>query len=632
MDFTRAASFYDAPFPSEDLRKADGHIDLTKFPARDQALVIQQAAQLLESDARGFSSTAGVFMSTTAPLDATTLPDVFASTKDDASVFLLDVDAKKKIPVDVSFVFDGGPYGAVNELTILPYQGIPLRPSALHAAVVTSKVHDASGDALVPSSQMKSLLKGEAPTGVSAAAMGEMMTALDAVRGVIDAKDIVGVAVYRTDDPIAGMRAVVSSMLARPIPAPNAPLAPNEVFANFCVYSATIDMPSYQTGIPPYPAVGGEWTFDSHGPIFQRMETATIVVTLPQTPMPPSGFPTVVFSRTGAGGDRPLVDRGVQPATGQPATTPGTGPALELARAGFAGISIDGPLGGLRNPTNDPSQEDFLIFNISNPGAIRDNIRQSAAELALTAHILDALTIDANACPTLATASVKFDVGKLALMGHSMGATISPLTAALEPRFGAVVLSGCGGSFIENILYKQLPVVIRPFAELLIGYPPAGYHLSEGDPALSLVQWAAEAADPPPYGPLITQNVLMFQGIVDHYIMPPMANASTLSFGLDVAGPELDDQTPELTPYASVKSVLPLSGRRSIGLPAANNKGTVTQVVTQHTSDGIEDGHEIMFQTPGPKYQYRCFLASYAKGGAVTVPVSTDDDTLCPLP
>src|SRR5450755_2210064 len=158
--------------------------------------------------------------------------------------------------------------------------------------------------------------------------MGEMMTALDAVKGVIDSKDIVGVAVYRTDDPIAGMRAVVASMLARPIPVPNAPLAPNEVFSNFCVYSATIDMPSYQTGVPPYAAVGGEWTFDSQGPIFQRMETATIVVTLPQAPMPPSGFPTVVFSRTGAGGDRPLVDRGVQPATGQPAMTPGTGPAL----------------------------------------------------------------------------------------------------------------------------------------------------------------------------------------------------------------------------------------------------------------------------------------------------------------
>ena len=66
MDFTRATSFYDAPFPSEDLRKADGHVDLSKFPGQANALIIQQAVQLVSSDARGFSSTAGVFFSATA--------------------------------------------------------------------------------------------------------------------------------------------------------------------------------------------------------------------------------------------------------------------------------------------------------------------------------------------------------------------------------------------------------------------------------------------------------------------------------------------------------------------------------------------------------------------------------------
>jgi len=39
-----------------------------------------------------------------------------------------------------------------------------------------------------------------------------------------------------------------------------------------------------------------------------------------------------------------------------------------------------------------------------------------------------------------------------------------------------------------------------------------------------------------------------------------------------------------------------------------------------------------MFQEAGPKYQYRCFLASYASGGAVVVPPSMDSDDLCPLP
>jgi len=647
MDFTRSSTFYDAPFPSEDLRTADGHVDLANFPGQVGAPVVGQAVQLLTSDARGFSTTAGVFFSATASLDPTTLPNLAASTTAAASVYLVDADPtsptyQKKIPVDVSYDDDGGPYGGAHQITVLPYQGVPLRPLTRYAAVVTSAVRDAMGRPLVPSSQMTDLLAGHAPSGMPDAAETEYQGAIAALG---DTSDVVGLAVYRTDDPLAGMRAVLADVLARPIPQPNAPLQPNEVFDDFCVYSSTIDMPDYQDGIPPYAVTGGKWDFDAQGkPIFQENQTANVVVTLPRQPMPANGFPTVVFSRTGAGGDRPLVDRGVQPATGQPAITPGTGPALEFARAGFAGISIDGPLGGLRNPTGDPNQEDFLIFNISNPAAIRDNIRESAMELALTAHILDDLTVDASACPTLANASVKFDVTKLALMGHSMGATISPLTAAFEPRFGAVVLSGCGGSYIENVLYKEEPLLIRPLAEVLVGYPQIGRHLTEGDAVLSLIQWAAESSDPPVYGPLILNgsgaphDVLMFQGIVDHYILPPMANASTLSFGLDVGGTELDAQTPELADYTPIAPLLTLDGRSDIPLPAQGNvalggsgSGSVTAVVSQHLSDGIEDGHEIMFQEQGPKYQYRCFLASYAKGGPVVVPASQDSDALCPL-
>jgi hypothetical protein len=36
---------------------------------------------------------------------------------------------------------------------------------------------------------------------------------------------------------------------------------------------------------------------------------------------------------------------------GGAAVTPGTGPALYFAREGFAGLEVDGPLGGLRNTT-----------------------------------------------------------------------------------------------------------------------------------------------------------------------------------------------------------------------------------------------------------------------------------------
>jgi hypothetical protein len=44
-------------------------------------------------------------------------------------------------------------------------------------------------------------------------------------------------------------------------------------------------------------------------------------------------------------------------------------------------------------------------------------------------------------------------------------------------------------------------------------------------------------------------------------------------------------------------------------------------VVTQNPGDGIEDGHEVVFQTAGPKHQYSCFLKGLIEGVPV-VPVT----------
>ena len=92
--------------------------------------------------------------------------------------------------------------------------------------------------------------------------------------------------------------------------------------------------------------------------------------------------------------------------------------------------------------------EQFLVFNFGNPAALRDNVRQSAAELALLAHIVEFVSIDVGDCPGAVAPENKahFDVTKLALMGHSMGAAIAPLTLAAEPRYRAVLMSGAGSS------------------------------------------------------------------------------------------------------------------------------------------------------------------------------------------
>jgi hypothetical protein len=51
-------------------------------------------------------------------------------------------------------------------------------------------------------------------------------------------------------------------------------------------------------------------------------------------------------------------------------------------------------------------------------------------------------------------------------------------------------------------------------------------------------------------------------------------------------------------------------------------------VVVQHPGDEIEDGHETVFQTDPPKFQYRCFLESFAKG-TPRVPVPGEPGSDC---
>ncbi|MBS1148330.1 MAG: hypothetical protein H6Q89_28 [Myxococcaceae bacterium] len=637
MDYTRGGGFYSAPFPNEDLRKADGSIDLSAFPSRGKATVVDAALAQLSSEARGFSTTAGIFFAGTAPLDPATLPTAAQSLRADASVYLVDVDPLspsygRRTPIEVVFQHDGGRFGAPNLLTLIPYQGVPLREATLYAAVITVRVHDQWGRALAVSPAMQTLLARGVPHGLGPPALTEIQGAVEGLRKIAITEELAAIAVFRTGSPLAGMEAMRKALL-RELPRPNAPPTPAETFPDFCVYQTTIDMPQYQAGQPPYESSGGSWVFDASGaPVRQRYETAGVLLTLPRRPMPAAGFPTVVFSRTGAGSNRALVEHGTRSAKGE--IEPGSGPALEFARAGFAAISIDGPMGGLRNPAN--ADEQFLIFNGSNPAAIRDNIRQSAAELILTARVLEELTVDASGCGGLGLSQARFDTSKLALFGHSMGATIAPLALAFEPRFKAAILSGSGGSWINNLLYKQKPLPVRHITEFMLGYTARFYRVTAGDPGVSLMQWSAEAADPPLYGGKMNTHVLMFQGIVDHYILPPMANASSLSMQLDLAGREVDVESEELNAFARYRDVAAFSGRAVVPYPVAGNRQrpdgqVVTGAVVQRMGDGIQDGHEIVFQTAGPKYQYRCFLATFARG-IPQVAGPSDSVEVCPAP
>lgn len=651
LQFDRRADFFSAPFPSDDLLRTDGPqagtIDVSRFPNPQNIPLIRQTLEVLAEGTRGFGLASGIFFSLRGADAALCLPTVDDPMSGDSPVALYDLDRGTRHPIRVGFRADGGPYGSSNLLTLLPVQGIPLHEKTRYAAVVRQAwPKTLTGDgctrtepvSVAPSPEMTQLSRGERPAGLSQAGFAAYQHALSRLAALgVAAEDLAGVAAFTTDDPQAQTGLFYRDLQARPRPQIGAPFVRREVFPDYCVYQTTIPMLDYQQGTPPYTVSGGGWALDAKGqPVAPHAMLSNFWLTVPRTPMPAGGYPTLVFVRTGGGGDRPLVDRVPRTTPTGPTGPAGSGPALHIARAGFAAISVDGPLGGLRNP--DKEDEQFLIFNILNPTALRDNLRQSAIEIAQLAHIAGDVQIDTSDCMG-ASASSKLDVSKLALMGHSTGSVIATLAAAIEPRYGALLLSGAGGSWIENVLHKRMPKDVKPLAEVFIGYASEGRSLHEFDPALSLVQWAAEPGDTQIYAqnligrsPGTPRHVLMMQGIVDNYIRPPIALAEAVPLGLDLAGPALDAMNPELADEYHLLDVLPLVGRRQISLPVSGNlrpltpsMASVTGVVVQHPQDEYEDGHEVVFQTDAPKHQYRCFLQTWLSGVPTVFPAAAAD-------
>ena len=240
MDFKRATSFYDAPFPSDDLRNADGTIDVSKFPNPNNVDIANQLLALVTRDARGFSLAGGVFFRASAALDPASLPDVNGSIADGASVFLVGIDANgpdflTRIPLDIAFTADGGPFGAPNLLALLPIQGIPLHPHTRYAAVVTRAVKDAHGARLA---KMPPLSRSD------------YNDALVTLSALIEPANVAGLAVFTTDDPSAQMGLVRDDAVAsHPLLLPTAPPALMFTYDTYCVFQAILTVPVYQS--PP---------------------------------------------------------------------------------------------------------------------------------------------------------------------------------------------------------------------------------------------------------------------------------------------------------------------------------------------------------------------------------------------
>ena len=90
MDFSRRDGFFTAPFPSDDLAGGTS-VDLSRWPNPARQRYVQGLIDLA-ARSRGFATSAPIYLPLTAEPSALQLPSPAASVRDDAPVFVIDLD------------------------------------------------------------------------------------------------------------------------------------------------------------------------------------------------------------------------------------------------------------------------------------------------------------------------------------------------------------------------------------------------------------------------------------------------------------------------------------------------------------------------------------------------------------
>jgi pimeloyl-ACP methyl ester carboxylesterase len=520
-------------------------------------------------------------------------------------VYVVDVDPMspengKKSPVVVKFHVEKTQTMGGNRLAIRPFPGFPLRDGTTYALVVTNRVNDVNGNAVIRDSDFSTLM-GTSGMGAVAdlrTAYAPLLTWLDAAGGD-ERDDVIAASVFTTQNALKFGPALRKGVFNAP-----APVATNLMKGisgtAYASFTGDYEQPNFQAGLPAYISSGGEITIGSDGAaIVTRTEPMRFAVTVPPGAVPPNGFPICIYQHGTGGSWTSFINDGT---------------AERLAGQGIAVISTDQVLHGPRNPGADPA---ISFFNLNNPIAGRDNPLQGAADAWAQQRLLDTLTIPASLDDTART--ITFDMDKLYFFGHSQGGLTGPAYLAFEPMVKGAVLSGTGGTFYLSLLTKTEPVNFPELTATLVRDEP----LDEDNPTLGLAQMALERSDgvnyaplmvrEPPLGengqPLAPKPIFQTEGFTDHYSPNAVIEAFAVAIGGDIV--QLPDQK-------ELEGVT-LRGRAIKATPITNNVGSVTAVLAQYKQAGSSDGHFVVFDVGSARKQSSQFLGTLAATGQATV-------------
>jgi len=336
-----------------------------------------------------------------------------------------------------------------------------------------------------------------------------------------------------------------------------------------------VDLPYYlaaaQNAQDPAP-LASTFQLDAYGmPAMRSLQRVPFLLTIPQGAAPAGGWPVVIFQH---GFGRSKTDL--------------LAVARSLANAGFAAIAIDAPLHGDRTfgldfvtedaygnlianvPDGKPDSSGRHFLNLGHLLTSRDNLRQAAADLIHLARLIERQAIDvasnatgapgADGTPDLAQSVA-------GIVGHSLGAMLATIVAAVDPYVQAAVLANPGGG-IATILSTSptFKPLIDAGLQQAAGIQPGSVDYYK---FLMLAQTIVDDADPLNYAPVLAASandrVFLLRTEGDQVVPNPTTDRLSLAMGLPLV--VYDPGAPATDPYTN-HAWWPL-GTQPSGLPGS---------------------------------------------------------------
>ncbi|MBI2378334.1 MAG: hypothetical protein HYV07_30320 [Deltaproteobacteria bacterium] len=502
------SDFWNHPWPSNARLTHEGTISLLGFPNPTESTTLAEYLAAIQKHARGFAMNAAAYLPFSGPLDPRTLPrSLEDATREDASLFLVDVDASspergRRYPLEARFADRATTYLPANIVSLLPPFGIPLRSGTTYAVVGTSALLATDGSEVEQSPELHDALFDEC-AGQGDSTLEAVLAPLRAWLDEGDhARDQVRAAsVFTTQDVIAEMRALADAARAEPTPTLEA-LTFDLTEKRFDLWTGEIAMPAFQTGRPPYagPDDGGAIEFDAASiPHVTHHERVRVSVSVPEGTMPDAGWPAVLYAHGTYGDFRSVVSEEL---------------ALALTSLGIVVVSYDQTLHGPRDPTS--SDPGINFFNLANIVAGRDNVRQGGVDGVVMTKLMKELRIEYPG------GEVRCDPDRIVFVGHSQGGISGAPLIAIEPSIRAAVFSGTAGILSITVEERVDPVSFLGLLRTLLGLP-ATEDVDDHHVLLSIIQTFIEPGDPinfartylsdPPGGS--ARDVLFIEGFKD---------------------------------------------------------------------------------------------------------------------